>query len=168
MVKATFSVLSEADKQLVLETEPRRLDGLDEDELLALFQRVRRARNRHTKNYRREAGGQVEADAARGLASKKARRSAARAEVFEDALARVSRRLATAAKASASELRATRLSQASGGGATKPSKQGAKGAKGKGKGSAKAKGAGLSGAAKKRRASTLATGKRRQAKRDAR
>jgi len=168
MVKATFSVLSEADKQLVLEAEPKRLKALDEDQLIDLHARVRRARNRHTKLYRREAGAQVGTDRARANASKKSRRNAARAEVFEETLARVSRRLGSVARASADALRAERLEAAR-------AVKGAPGrAKGKTAGGGKASGSGrtatkaVSPATKKKRASTKAAGKRRQAKRDAR
>lgn len=114
MVKATFSVLSERDKQLVLETEPKRLRELDEEQLLELHGRVRRARTKHQTNYRRGAAGRVRADRARGKASAASRRDAARAEVLEEALARVSRRLAFAARAAADELRAERLAVARG------------------------------------------------------
>ncbi len=168
MVKATFGVLSEADKQLVLEAEPKRLKQLDEDQLIDLHARVRRARNRHTKLYRREAGAQVGADRARGAASKKSRRNAARAEVIEDTLARVSRRLGAVAKASADALRAERVATA------RAAKGAPAAAKGKTAGSGKAASKGrtaakkTSPATKKQRASTKAAGKRRQAKRDAR
>lgn len=168
MVKATFGVLSEADKQLVLEAEPKRLKQLDEDQLIDLHARVRRARNRHTKLYRREAGAQVGTDRARAAASKKSRRNAARAEVFEDVLARVSRRLGAVAKASADVLRAERLevARAAKAGGTKGSSKTAGSGKASGKGRTAAKK--TSPATKKLRASTKAAGKRRQAKRDAR
>lgn len=166
MVKATFSVLSEADKKLVLEAEPKRLKALDEDQLIDLHARVRRARNRHVKLYRREAGAQVSTDRARALASKKSRRNAARAEVFEETLARVSRRLGAEARASADALRAERLEQArSGRGASaKTAKRSA--GKGKASGSGRKAPKAVSPATKKERASTKAAGKRRQAKRD--
>lgn len=168
MVKATFSVLSEADKKLVLEAEPKRLKALDEDQLIDLHARVRRARNRHVKLYRREAGAQVGTDRARASASKKSRRNAARAEVFEETLARVSRRLGAEARSSADALRAERLEQARAakGGSRKGTKRTA--------GSGKASSAGRSPrkavkpATKKTRSSTKAAGKRRQAKRDSR
>lgn len=175
MVKATFGVLSERDKQLVLETEPKALRELDEDQLLELHGRVRRARTKHQTNYRRASAGQVRADGARGLASPKSRRDAARAEVLEEALARVSRRLAAAARASAEELRAERLAPA-----RAKAAKGSKGSKGSASGKAKsgAKPASSSKAKKaapkerpvnkKRRASTTAKGKRNQARRDGR
>jgi hypothetical protein len=168
MAKATFSVLSESDKQLVLEAEPKALKKLDEDELIALHARVRRARNKHVKLYRREAGAQVKADASRGAASKKSRRNAARAEVLEETLARVSRRLAAAARASADELRTERLAQAKGSTATKPSKKGGTAAKKKPAGTSKAKAATRTPRTEKVRGSAKGADKRRQAKRDKR
>lgn len=180
MVKATFSVLSERDKQLVLETEPKRLRELGEDELIELHGRVRRARTKHQTNYRRASSSQVRKDRARGKASATARRDAARAEVLEEALARVSRRLAFAARAAADELRAERLAaarkDAKAKQAAKAKAAKAKAAKGKGKGAGKAKakakaapkGKRPTPADQKRRASTKAKGKRAQARRDAR
>jgi phytoene dehydrogenase-like protein len=175
MVKATFAVLSERDKQLVLETDPKRLRELDEDALLALHTRVRRARTKHQTNYRRAAAGGVKRDRARALASPKARRDAARAEVLEDALARVSRSLAFAARASADELRATRLAAARKDAAATKAKGSSKGdAKGKAskrKATDAAKGKGKTTrtpASEKRRAGAKASKKRAQAKRDGR
>ena len=166
MIKATFNVLSESDKKLVLETEPKRLKPLDEDGLIDLHTRVRRARNKHAKLYRQGASAQVKTDRARALASKKNQQAAARAEVFEEALARVSRRLGTVAKASADALKAERLAQAraakGGGGKARD------GATAKPSGSGRGKGKKVSPATKKTRASTKSAGKRRQAKRDSR
>lgn len=170
MTKATFSVLSEKDKQLVLETEPKQLRTLDEDQLLDLHNRVRRARTKHTTNYRRGAGAQVATDRARAAASKKNRQSAARAEVFEDALARVSRRLGAAARASADELRAERLALAGKGPKASKKKKTTKA-----KASTPEKGAELAPkrttrnpASERARAQAKSGGKRRQASRDAR
>lgn len=104
--------LTADEQQLVLATEPKRLDALDEDALLTLHDRVRRARNKYSKLYRRQASAQVRADAARGKASAKNQGTAVKAELFEDALARVSRRLAAAARRSAADLRAERIAAA--------------------------------------------------------
>ena len=112
MNQTLFRMLTADEQTLVLATEPKRLDPLDEDALVALHDRVRRARTKYSKLYRRQAGAQVRADAARGKASAKNANTAAKAEIFEDALARVSRRLATVARASAAELRAERLAAA--------------------------------------------------------
>ncbi len=172
MVKSVFDVLGETDKKLVLETEPKKLKGLDEDELVALHTRVRRARNRHTKLYRREAAGRVEADRARGMASKKSQRTSARAEVMEEALARVSRVLADRADQTAEQLRAERLEQAKGktvkSKASKSKDTKATSAKSKVAKSKDAKSKSFTPSSKKARAGAKASGKRAQASRDSR
>ena len=188
MNNATRRLLSAADQELLLATAKRRLDELDEGELVELHTRVRRARNKYSKLHRRQASAQVVADAARGAASKKNQRTAAKAEVFEDALARVSRRLAAEARRSADELRRARLEAARAAKRGRPAKGKGKGAatttgKGKGKGKTKGTGkAGTTGSGHTRRgdaalrapvneratASARAKGRRAQAKRDAR
>ena len=96
-------------QSLLLETEPRQLAELDEEALLDLHDRVRRARTKHVKNYRRQGAAAVRAGGKRGVSPEHLRE---RSEVFEDALARVSRSLAAAARASALALRAERLAAA--------------------------------------------------------
>ncbi len=187
MNTSTRKLLNNADQELILETEKKNLDTLDEDELIALHTRVRRARNKYSKLYRRQASAQVVSDSARGAASKKNQRSAAKAEVFEEALARVSRRLSIVARASADELREARLAAARGDKAAAKRAKGAnasKGAKTPAGGSKSAKGANARSASqararrgdsalrspssKRATASTRASGKRKQAKRDSR
>jgi hypothetical protein len=80
--------------------------------LLELHSRVRRARTKYVKNYRRAASARVAEDAARGVAYPKNQRDRDKAEVFELALARVSRRVEVMAKRAAAELRAQRLEAA--------------------------------------------------------
>ena len=75
---------------------------------------MRRASRKYRKLHRRQASAQVRADRGRGKAAAKNQRSAVKAEVFEDALARVSRSLSKAAKESAAELKAERLAMAQG------------------------------------------------------
>jgi hypothetical protein len=53
--KALFAMLTETEKKLLLDTEPSALRGLDEDDLAALHDRVRRTRNTYSKLYRRRA-----------------------------------------------------------------------------------------------------------------
>lgn len=101
--------LTKGEQSLIMDTRPKKLDGLSEDELLDLHARVRRGRNKYKKNYRQSAAGRVKSDRSRGAASKKSRGDAERAEVFEDALARVSDRLAKAARKEATALRKKRL-----------------------------------------------------------
>src|SRR5689334_6012263 len=112
MNNATWSMLNETEKALLRDAEPAALAKLDEDQLLALHDRIRRARTKYTKLYRRRATKQVARDASRGRAEEVHERTAVKAEAFEVALARVSRALARAAKDAADELKAERLSAA--------------------------------------------------------
>lgn len=108
----TTTSLTEAQGDLLRETERERLAALDEDELLDLHQRVRRARNKHVGLYRRQASARVATKGGRGVARPANRLNADRAEAFELALARVSTRLGAVARAAAAELRTERLTAA--------------------------------------------------------
>jgi hypothetical protein len=165
MVNKSFrKYLTDAEVQLIEETKPASLAALDEDALGDLHNRVRRASSKYRKLHRRQASAQVLADGGRGKAAAKNPRSAVKAEVFEDALARVSRSLSKAAKASAAELKAERLAAARAGSAG-PGRDPVPGQRtGSGRTTAKKR----SPATKKKNAATLAAGARRQAKRDAR
>ena len=112
MNTSLLSVLNDADRLLVALTEPAELALLDEDAVVHLHQRVRRARNKYVGQYRRSASAGVAAHGGRGKSRPKNQRAAAKAEAFEEALARVSRRLAVLARESAAELRAARLAAA--------------------------------------------------------
>jgi hypothetical protein len=109
MNKATWAMLNEAEKALLRQAERSSLTALDEDELIELHTRVRRARKKYATLYRRRASSQVQQDAGRAKAHAQHARTAAKAEAFEDALARVSLALAKAARARAAALRAERL-----------------------------------------------------------
>ncbi|MCO8276973.1 hypothetical protein M1L60_40985 [Actinoplanes sp. TRM 88003] len=104
--------LTETELALFREAEPENLAGLDEDGLLDVHNRIRRARNKHQKVYRRRAAARVGEIGARGRAFPRNTRRRAKAEVFEDALARVSEAVAAAARASVEALRAERLAEA--------------------------------------------------------
>jgi len=110
--KQLRQMMNEAEQELLRQTEPDRLKKLDEDELIELHGRVRRARNKYSKLYRRRAAAKVTKDGARARASKVNQRTAMKAEVFEDTLARVSRRLARVAWLSADQLREERIAAA--------------------------------------------------------
>ncbi|GAA2526237.1 hypothetical protein [Pilimelia columellifera] len=112
VVKVLLGSLTEAEQGLVRETDRDSLVALDEDRLVELHTRVRRARDKHVKVYRRRAATRVGEVGGRGKARPKNTRDAGKAEIFEDALARVSRRLAMAAQASARALKAERLAEA--------------------------------------------------------
>jgi hypothetical protein len=162
---ALANSLGKAEKDLLREAEPKRMAKLTEDELIDLHKRIRRARDKYAGIYRRQGSAKVRKKGGRGLAKEKNSRNAGRSEVFEDALARVSGQLAQVAAASAEQLKADRLAQATPPG-TWPGTQGAaqtddeeaapqvtdRTPKGPGR--------------KKRNASSQAKGARRQAKRD--
>lgn len=112
MDKATLAMMNGEERALLRRVEPKVLKALDEDDLLDVHARVRRARNKYSKLYRRRARAQVKADRSRGQASKAHTRTALKAEVFEDALAVVSRQLADVARDTAEQLRAERLEAA--------------------------------------------------------
>jgi hypothetical protein len=108
---ALLGSLAEDELALVREVDADRLAELDEDALIKLHTRVRRARNKHVKLYRRQAAALVGDVGGRGKARPRNTRRRAKAEVFENALAAVSRQLAEAAQASAGALEAERLAQ---------------------------------------------------------
>ncbi|GED99708.1 hypothetical protein nbrc107696_01550 [Gordonia spumicola] len=162
------NILSESEYKLILATEDDRIADLSEDKLLKLHRRTRRARNKHVVQYRRTGAAKVSAKGGRGQAKKANVKRAERAEVFEEALSRVSARLAVVAHEAAEELKAERLAAARAG-SSGPSKDGKKG---KGKVSSKGKdrvdGTRDKSGRKKYEASSIAQGQRRQAKRDKR
>ena len=166
MDRAVLATLSLPERQLVEQTQVAALASLDEDETADLLLRVRRTRNKYTKLYRRQASAQVSSDAARGAASAKNRRTRDKAEVFEEALARVGRRLGALARQQADELRAERLLQAKSerqGRATSARNAAATPTTG---GATAAHRQQRTPVRKKQVASTRTTGARRQAKRD--
>ena len=103
--------LNDADLMLWRETEREAMAPLDEDGVSELHDRIRRARNKYTGQYRREASARVAETGGRGKARPANARNAARAEVFEEALNRVSRRLAVLSRQSATDLRTERLGE---------------------------------------------------------
>jgi hypothetical protein len=157
--------LAESERVVLLETERPGLLSLEEDDLIALHTRVRRARDKHVKLYRRQASARVADAGGRGRARPANLRNLEKAELFEDALARVSRQLAAVARRSAAELKAERLASARamrGSGPKKPSPLPAA------PGQQAPRAERRSPAALKQRAGTQATGARKQAKRDSR
>jgi hypothetical protein len=107
-----MAVLTDNERLLVAETEPAELAVLDEDAAVALETRIRRARNKYIGQYRRTAAGRVAEQGGRGMARPQNQRAAMKAEAFEEALARVSRRVSALARQAARELRAQRLAAA--------------------------------------------------------
>lgn len=114
MNQKLLSMLNDTEQALVREVEPKRLAKLDEDGLIDLHTRVRRARTKYTKLYRQRAARQVSSKGRRGGASTAHAKTRAKAEIFEEVLATVSRRLAAVARQSAAELKAERIAAAKG------------------------------------------------------
>lgn len=159
-------VLKDRDRDLLRELEPARIAELDEDGLLALHKRVRRARNKHVTSYRRKAADRVVETGARGQAYQKGGKSRMRAEAFEEALAIVSERIAVVAHDHAERLKEERLARARSGGSAGPGTGTGRGGKVAGPGVAREHEQTSGGT--KRDASTRATGARRQARKDVR
>lgn len=168
-----LAALTPDERFLVSQTEKESLAELDEEAVIELHQRVRRARNKYVGQYRRGASARVPAKGARGKARPANARAALRAEAFEEALARVSRRLGALAQQSARELKAERLA------AARSVRWGVSSGRTEGEGAAEhpmddqLDGPGgdralRSPRTERRRAQTTAAGARRQAKRDTR
>ena len=175
MDKQLRQMMNETEQELLRQTEPDKLKKLDEDELIELHGRVRRARNKYAKLYRRRAAAKVGRDGTRARASKVNQRTAMKAEVFEDTLARVSRRLARVAWLSADQLREERLAAARAVKTTpSTSSKSAKSVKGSSKSGTKAKTPSKghkklrTPASTRDAAAARASGRRKQAKRDSR
>ncbi|MGN8244086.1 hypothetical protein ACTHAM_000985 [Cellulomonas soli] len=159
-------VLKESEQDLVREIEPDRMGALDEDALIDLHRRVRRARNKHTTNYRRGGAKRVEEAGGRGAAGPKGGKARLRAEAFEEALSLVSARLAVVAHEQAEELKAQRLAQARAGRSTGPDSSPSSAGPVDGPGRVAGHQQTTGGA--KRDASSASQGARRQAQRDSR
>lgn len=170
MSVAVINSLPESEWLLIRETERSALAELSEDELLDLHARIRRARTKYVTNYRRGGGARVAKAGGRGKAYGQNTRARDRAEVFEDALARVSTALSTAARRSAADLKAERIAAAratKASGDAKPAARGKPAAKATA-GKRAAKRDLVTPVSRKKTASTRAAGARRQAKRDSR
>jgi hypothetical protein len=112
MDKRLLARLSDAERLLVAETGRAELAALDEDGLVALHTRVRRARDKYVGQYRRGASARVPAAGGRGKGFAQNQAARDKAEAFEIALGQVSSALARAARASAAALKAERLAAA--------------------------------------------------------
>ena len=174
MNASLLAVLNNAERLLVAETDRDNLAGLDEDAAIELETRIRRARNKYVGQYRRGASARVPERGGRGIARPENTQARTKAEAFEEALSRVSRRVAVLARQSAAQLRTERLAAAraakQGRGparpsAPQPSPDGAGTMAGADAAAARAL---RSPRTEKQRAGTLAAGARRQAKKDSR
>jgi hypothetical protein len=164
------TLFTDKEQTLLVATERARIAGLPEDDLDELLTHVRRARNKYSKLYRRQSAEVVAASSSRAGTPTSNQRTKRKAEIFEDALARVASALAAAARATAKGLKEERLAAAS---AAKGAPASARTPNTRtgitGDQPATARGGSTGGAASKaRRASSSAQGSHRQAKRDSR
>lgn len=111
-MEAVLNSLTEAELAIARSAEPEALADLDEDALLEVHGRVRRARDKYLGQYRRQAATKVADVGGRGKAYSQNQRARDKAEVFETALAQVSTAVAKAARRSAAALKAERLAAA--------------------------------------------------------
>lgn len=110
--QALISTLTDAERRFIGETTRNALMGLDEDDVLALFARARRLRDKYVSIYRRTAGAKVAEAGGRGASFEENQRDRQKAEVFEAALGRVSRRLGALAVEAAARIKQERLDAA--------------------------------------------------------
>jgi hypothetical protein len=171
MNASLLAVLNDAERLLVSETQRDSLAKLDEDAAIELETRIRRARNKYVGQYRRTASAAVGTKGGRGKARPENARARLKAEAFEEALSKVSRRVAVLARQSAAALRAERLAAARSGsrGADAPQRTPARRAPGTGTTSGAQPAATRplrSPRTEKNRAGSQATNARWQAKKD--
>jgi hypothetical protein len=159
-------VLKRREMDLIREVEPDRMAELDEDALIELHRRVRRARNKKLSNYRRRAAERVGEQGGRGNARPLNEKHRVRLAAFEEALSVVSARLAEVAHEAAEQLRDERLEQARAGRSPGPHAGPPEDGDPVGTGLAREHVKSTGGL--KRDASSLAQGARRQARRDGR
>ena len=167
MNRAVLNSMTEAEQRLVAETAREAMSDLDEEELLDLHARIRRARSKYVSKYRRAASGAVVKRGGRGFSYPKNQRDRDKAEVFETALASVSRQVGVRATRAAAELRASRLAAARSGGA-RPRKATARAAAVQKPAASPRRRATKTTGGLKKDASSRAAGARRQAARDSR
>ncbi|TDW21883.1 hypothetical protein [Kribbella kalugense] len=166
MNQGLLNSLTDTERLLVAETERDALKGLDEDGLLDLHQRIRRARTKYVKNYRRAASAAVPGVGGRGMSYPRNQRDRDKAELFESVLAKVSREVAVAANRASMELRTERIEAARAAKSAAPAAPAADQPKSGTITRPRATKKTTGGV--KKDASTRAMGARRQAKRDAR
>jgi hypothetical protein len=164
MDQALLNSMTVAEQRLVAETSREAMADLDEEELLALHARIRRARSKYVTTYRRRASGAVVKRGGRGFSYPKNQRDRDKAEVFEAALAAVSKVIGKHAARAAAELRSSRLEAARSGGSGPTTARSSSGKPA----ASRPRGVKKTTGGVKKDASTRAAGARRQAKRDAR
>jgi hypothetical protein len=107
-----LNLLTATERSLVEGTTSARLRDLTEDELLVTLEKVRRLRDKYSMLYRRQAAAKVPKAGGRGKAAESNQLTAVKAEVFEDALGRISAQLSRVAREESARLKAERLKAA--------------------------------------------------------
>jgi len=174
MKSTEMNLFSAKEQSLLMSTERTRLSKLTLDELGDILTLVRRARDKYSSLHRRQATTSIDSARARSASASDNSRTLRKAEIFDDALARVSTSLASAARVSRDELKKERLAAARGHTVSAPSKgskksSGTSTTKPTRKGGTSRTAAGLDGkghVTKRRMSDTRATNARVQAKRD--
>ena len=85
--------LTPQENSLIGESHPDAIERMDEKQLKDLQHRLRTAREKNFSLLRRQGAVRVEAEGARGAAQPANERRGEKVEVFDEALARVNRRL---------------------------------------------------------------------------
>jgi hypothetical protein len=85
--------LTQQESSLVAETHPEALARMDEKSLKELQSRLRQAREKNFSLLRRQGAARVETEGARGAAQPANEKRSEKLELFDEALARVNKRL---------------------------------------------------------------------------
>ena len=165
MDATTRAMLNDAEQELLRETTKAKLAKLDEDALIDLHTRIRRARTKYVTMHRRRGAKQVQKDRSRVRSSRAITPTAVKAEVFEEALGKVSEQLAKVAADAAETLKQERLAAAAAVKGAPQGKQRPSGSKASKKASTRSRS--QTPIDKKRAASTRSATGRSQARRDA-
>lgn len=105
-------LFTEKEQTLLVDTETKRLEDLDEEALATLLSRVRRARKKYTDLDRRQSVGAMKTTGRRAATSSSNERTRRKAEIFEDATSRVALRLSRVARETANQLKRERIDAA--------------------------------------------------------
>ena len=167
MNRSVLNSMTASERRLVAETSRDAMAGLDEEDLLALHSRIRRARSKYVSTYRRTASRTAVVRGGRGFSYPQNQRDRDKAEVFELALASVSREVGKHAARAAAELKASRLAAARSGGSG-PEEASARVASSPTPAASRPQGVKKTTGGVKKDASSRAAGARRQARRDSR
>ncbi|CAN5535961.1 hypothetical protein BH23ACT3_BH23ACT3_18630 [soil metagenome] len=165
MTPTELSLFNDKKQTLLVATEPSRLKEMSEDELDDLLTLVRKARNKYNTQYRRQGRESVDSAGKRSATATSNQRTLRKAEIFEDALARVARSLSAAARAQRDELKAERIAAARGERGSAARKPAGRARNESGRAQTARRGDHVT---ERRAASTRAKGARNQARRDSR